>query len=109
MGQFSGSPTGICTDSQGRIYVTEYHRIVRIDDMTGAGWTTYGVEADTPGVGKFSAITAIALDANDRIYVMDYGHITRIDDMTGANWTTFGSYGDGVGQFGISIGLAIKH
>lgn len=44
------APSGIYVDSSGRIYVTECssnHRIVRMDDMTGANWTVLG----TAGTG----------------------------------------------------------
>jgi len=109
VGHFN-DPTGICTDSSGRIYVADGDRIARMDDMTGAGWVTYGVHAENgPEVGKFSITGAIALDAQNRIYITDAGHLVRIDDMTGAGWTTFGSFGDAVGQFGFAFGLAVKH
>jgi NHL repeat-containing protein len=45
------APTGICTDRAGRIYVTESssnHRVVRMDDMTGANWSVLG----TGGTGE---------------------------------------------------------
>ena len=44
------APSGICVDPSGRIYVSECssnHRIVRMDDMTGANWTVLG----TAGTG----------------------------------------------------------
>jgi sugar lactone lactonase YvrE len=45
------APSGICTDRAGRIYVTESssnHRVIRMDDMTGANWTVLG----TGGAGE---------------------------------------------------------
>jgi DNA-binding beta-propeller fold protein YncE len=39
------APTGVCVDSRGRIYVTQSssnHRIVRMDDMSGANWVSFG-------------------------------------------------------------------
>ncbi|HJZ58383.1 MAG TPA: NHL repeat-containing protein, partial [Gemmataceae bacterium] len=46
------APCGVCVDGSGRIYVTETssnHRVVRMDDMTGANWTTYGTGGTGPG------------------------------------------------------------
>jgi len=44
---------GIFVDTAGRIFVVDAsnHRIVRIDDMTGAGWTTFG--SSGTGVDQF--------------------------------------------------------
>ena len=45
------APCGVCVDGSGGIYVTEAssnHRIVRMDDMTGAGWITTAI----PGSGR---------------------------------------------------------
>ena len=39
------APTGVCVDRHGRIYVTQSssnHRIVRMDDMSGANWVSFG-------------------------------------------------------------------
>jgi len=44
---------GIFVDTAGRIFVVDAHnhRIVRMDDMTGAGWTTFGTSGT--GVKQF--------------------------------------------------------
>ena len=44
-GQFR-EPRGIAVDALGRLYVADFrnHRIVRINDMTGAGWRSLGSE-----------------------------------------------------------------
>jgi hypothetical protein len=93
------SPTGVFVDDAGRIYVADpgNHRIVRVDDMTGAGWTTLG----DPGTGVSFAAIAIFVDRAGHIYVADSGNarIVRVNDMTGSGWTTFGSRGSGVNQF----------
>jgi hypothetical protein len=49
----------IVVDTAGRIFVVDAgnHRIVRMDDMTGAGWTTFG-SAGT-GVNQFLVPSAI--------------------------------------------------
>ena len=99
-------------DSKGRIYIVNgaYNRVVRIDDMTGAGWTTFGSQgndgAGGSGVNQFNGIKGLAIDAQDRIYVTDKNNyrVVRFDDMTGKGWTTFGSKGAGVGQFADDIG-----
>ena len=54
-GQFY-DPSGIAVDSAGKIYVmdTGNSRVVRIDDMTGANWVSYGSVGS--GVGQFSQL-----------------------------------------------------
>jgi hypothetical protein len=39
-----GGAYGVGFDAQGRMYVADRgnHRIVRVDDIAGAGWVTYG-------------------------------------------------------------------
>ena len=48
-------PSGISLDLAGRIYVADFgdNRIVRMDDITGADWTTLGSLGD--GENQFSA------------------------------------------------------
>lgn len=77
-------------DGAGRIYVADESnsRIVRVNDMTGAGWTilgTLGIE-----VGEFKFPAGIFVDGAGRIYVADTGNerIVRVNNMTGAGWTT---------------------
>jgi hypothetical protein len=41
----AGRAGGIFVDGASRIYVADSSRIVRMNDMTGVGWTTF----DTPG------------------------------------------------------------
>lgn len=86
-GQFS-NPTDIAFDIKGRIYVTDKDnaRIVRMDDMTGAGWTTYGKLG--AGVGEFDTNIGLTVDDKDRILVADeHNHrVVRFDDMTGKGW-----------------------
>ena len=46
------SPDGLRVDSDGRIYVADAMngRIVRMDDMTGTNWTTFGTTGGPPPV-----------------------------------------------------------
>jgi sugar lactone lactonase YvrE len=85
------------------IYIadTGSHRIVKMNDTTGAGWTSLG-GLQGPGVNQFSAPGDIHLDSQNRIYVADRDNnrIVRVNDISGAGWTTYGTNGTGgVGQF----------
>jgi DNA-binding beta-propeller fold protein YncE len=95
-----GGATGVAFDAQGRMYVADRgnYRIVRVDDMAGAGWVTYG--SCCTGVGRFWDPIDVAVDGQGRIYVADMmnDRIVRINDMTGAGWVTFGTPGGAPGQ-----------
>jgi predicted nicotinamide N-methyase len=107
----AGQPVGciisIAVDRAGRIYFTAAGRIGRIDDMTGAGFTTFGIGSGA--VGSFINPKVVAFDPQGRIYVTDTDRhrIDRFDDMQGTGWVTFGSHGSGVGQFDRPEGLAV--
>jgi DNA-binding beta-propeller fold protein YncE len=56
------APTGICVDRAGKIYVTQCssnHRVVRMDDMTGANWTSFG--SGGFGFGEFASPTGVCV------------------------------------------------
>ena len=66
-GQFF-APAGLFVDATGRIYVADYggaagygadNHIVRMDDMTGANWTTLGTLG--AGLKEFASPTAVWL------------------------------------------------
>jgi len=65
------------------------NRIVRINDLTGAGWTTFGRKGS--GANQFLNPIGIFVDVAGKIYVTDSwnNRIVRINDLTGAGWTTF--------------------
>lgn len=92
-----------------RIFVASLgnDQIVRIDDMTGAGWTSFGSRGG--GANEFLGPTGIFVDAVRKIFVTDSNNhrIVRIDDMTGAGWITFGSFGDGANQFLGPVGIFV--
>jgi DNA-binding beta-propeller fold protein YncE len=73
MGQFM-AVSGVAVDSGGRIYVTDWYnnRIVRINDMSGAGWTAYGSLGN--GTGQFWSPSGIVVDSSGRICVADPGN-----------------------------------
>jgi streptogramin lyase len=67
------------------------NRVVRMNDITGNGWTAFGSHGS--GNGQFNYIRGLAVDSKGRIYVSDYfnNRIVRMDDMSGAGWTTYNS------------------
>ena len=81
-------PEQIAVDAAGRIYVSDKHRIVRMNDITGNGWTSFGSHGS--GQGQFNYIRGLSVDKKGRIYVSDYfnNRVVRFDDMNGAGWTT---------------------
>ena len=108
-GQFYG-PHGVTADPSGRVYVVDTYncRIVRVDNIAGANWTTLGGQCGS-GVNQFSGAADIALDSSGRIYVADTGNnrIIRSDDMSGTNWTSFGTPGSGTNQLSGAQGIAV--
>lgn len=103
----SGSPTYIScnrmmggvdqveVDSLGRIYIGAAQRIVRINDMTGAGWATFELPPAEFGP------RGLSVDRHDRLYITDgqKHRIIRIDNIQGDGLVSYGSRGNGVGQF----------
>jgi sugar lactone lactonase YvrE len=92
-----------------QIYVTDSgnNRIVRMDDMTGTDWTTFGTAGG--GANQFTNPVGLFVDTTGAIYVADAGNnrIVKMDDMTGAGWTTFGTAGGGANQFTNPVGLFV--
>jgi len=67
-------PSGVMVDAGGHIYIADMvnNRIVRMDDMAGANWTTLGSPGS--GVSQFNRPWGVALDASGRVYVADDGN-----------------------------------
>src|SRR3989442_11435858 len=84
------------------IYVADEsnNRIVRMDDMTGAGWTPFGTFGS--GMNQFRFPSGIYVSAAGQIFVTDaFNHrIVRMDSMTGTGWTALGGPpgGNGLNQ-----------
>ena len=101
---------GVCgADDSLHIYVPDCnnHRIIRIDDMTGSGWVSYGTEGS--GVGEFYRTTAVAIGPEGRVYIADFGNdrIVRIDNMSGEGWVSLGTEGSGIGELSGPRGIDI--
>lgn len=79
-------PEQVAVDAQGRIYIADRNRIIRIDDISGTGWATYGKPGG--GRGQFSYIKGLAVDSKSRIYAVDINNdrLVRIDNMLGDGW-----------------------
>jgi streptogramin lyase len=86
---------------------SQSNRIVRMSDMTGLGWTTFGSSGS--GVNQFSFPRGIFVYSIDRIYVADESNhrIATFQGMTGAAWTTFGTQGYGTNQFADPVGITL--
>ena len=113
-GQFN-YPCGICIDAQDHIYITDTsaemgpkaNRVIRMDDMTGKNWTTFGTEGK--GTNRFRMPGDIAFDRQGRIYICEHinHRIVGIDDITGKNRTTFAPPARSRHQFFSLSGLCI--
>jgi len=75
---FSG-PIGVVTDLTGRIYVADGTNLIRVNDMTGANWTSIGL-------GTFSSHT-IAIDSSGMV-VLGNGYNAKIVDSEAAVLTS---------------------
>jgi streptogramin lyase len=98
-----GCVIAVALDAAGRIYVTASGRVIRMDDMDGAGWIAFS----RPEV--FIQPKGLIVDRQGRIYVADADahRIVRFDDMQATGLVTFGTPGSGVGQFNRPEGLAL--
>src|SRR5437867_4154659 len=94
-----------------KIYVADEsnNRIVRMDDMTGTGWTVLGGPPAGSGPNQFNSPSGIFVSAG-QIYVADWNNnrIVRMNDMTGAGWTELGMFGSGPNQFNGPFGIFVS-
>jgi streptogramin lyase len=74
-----GSPIGVVTDAAGKIYVADGTAVIRVDDMTGANWTSISV-------GTFVPHT-IAIDSSGMV-VLGNGYNAQIVDSEAAVLTS---------------------
>lgn len=76
-------------------------RIVRVDDLSGAGWTSFPVLSLYP--------CNVVVDPKQRIYFVTGSPpaVVRMNDMLGAGLTTFSNPGPGAGQIQSPGALAL--
>jgi sugar lactone lactonase YvrE len=74
-----GGPAGVVTDSAGKIYVADGTSVIRVDDMTGANWSSIGV-------GTFAPHT-IAVDSSGMV-MLGNGYNAQIVDGEAAVFTS---------------------
>lgn len=103
-----GGVISVNQDTQGRIYINAGSGIIRIDDMSGAGYTKFGPNASGQ-VGDLNGAKIMVFDQQGRMVISDTANnrLVRMDDLTGKNWTTYGTGGQGVGQFAGPEGVAV--
>src|SRR5262249_3059494 len=79
------------------IYISDLNnnRIVRMDDMSGTNWRTYGTFGS--GTGQFQLVQGIYVDAQGRMYASDVNNnrIVRVNGDT----TRFVAYSDNSNPF----------
>lgn len=112
------NPTGIAIDLTGNLYVTDNHRIRKIDSegrvITIAG-STQGFSDGVGTEAQFNVVTGIVVDSANTIYVADFSNhrIRKIaSDLTVTTWAGSSTAGtsDGMGteaQFSRKKGLAL--
>ncbi|MBA3829571.1 MAG: T9SS type A sorting domain-containing protein [Taibaiella sp.] len=113
---------GICVDSKGNIYVSDFeHRVIRkIDIATGiidryAGMTDkigYSGDGGIATTARISNAGLIAVDSHDNLYLPDNSNnvIRRIDAVTGIITTIAGNMAYGYsGDGGPAINASMSH
>jgi hypothetical protein len=102
-------PKGVATDRLNRIYVvdTGNNRVIRMNDISGAGWTEVGRYGS--GDGELNNPTGICVSPDFEVYVADTGNhrIVRFVDMASSGWDILGGYGSGLWQFNSPKGVAV--
>lgn len=85
------NPQCVVVGADGKLYIadTNNHRIVRIDDMTGANWIMYGSQGT--GQGQFNGAASVFVASSGTIYVADEfnSRVVSVTDMQGHNWTAY--------------------
>lgn len=105
--QFS-LPSAVTLGPDGKIYVadTGNNRIVRMDDMTGAGFITW-----QPNGTTLSQPECVFVDSANVMYITDTNHqrILRVPSISSGSFQEIGTYGQGVGHFFFPHGIFVQN
>lgn len=100
VGNESGDATSVTVRIGTYLYIADSanHRVVRVEDMSGTNWTTFGSVGS--GAAQFGTLKGLYVGPDHRIYIADRSihRIVRMDDMFGTGWVTFGSSGSGTNE-----------
>jgi streptogramin lyase len=107
-GTSQGAPGAIDLDAQGRIYIADYNnrRIVRINDMTGAGWTTMGM--DPFNAAQKPIAIAVERSTGRIFYTTSDNKIVVVNDITNPLRTTLTYDAADPRAFNAPRGLALR-
>ncbi len=85
------TPFGLAIDPGGRIYIADWCSIVRVNDLSGAGFVRFQPAGLCFGAG---GVTSVGLDSYGRIYfaarTAGGGTVWRINDMSGTGLVNVG-------------------
>jgi len=78
-------------------------RIIRIDDMTGKNWVSFGTFGN--GTNQLRDPSHLAVGPDGKIYIPDTRNkrIVRIDDMTGKNWIIYNTKSQFMEPLGVAF------
>ncbi len=102
-------PRAIVVDTKGRVIVSEYTLVDRVQKFTPRGerlltaWGTPGLES-----GEFNRAEGVGVDAGDNIYVADScNHRIQIFSPEGQFLRTHGKAGSGAGEFSYPYDIVV--
>lgn len=99
-GKALGKIFNIAVDKSDRLYINDStnHKIIRVDDLNGTGWTDFDYLPFLLDVNDSN--DSLAIDSLNRIYIASRNgsQLIRFNDMSDISPTIFGTFGTGVGQ-----------
>jgi uncharacterized repeat protein (TIGR01451 family)/MYXO-CTERM domain-containing protein len=93
--------------SGGPIYIADpgNHRIVRVNDIGGAGWTV--LTQNPSGTDQLGNPDSIAFGPDGKLYISDRTRVVRVDDFSGNGWVSFPAAGTGSSPFNGALGITV--
>lgn len=100
VGKTLGYVSNVAVDTTNRLYINDStnHKIIRVDDLNGTGWTDFDYLPFLLDINDSNS--SLAIDSLNRIYIASRNgsELIRFNDMTDVNPTTYGTFGTGNGQ-----------